>query len=98
MQRTPLKEFVARMGQIKTAAVLGLTQGGVSKAIRTGRVVYVIELEDGSFKSEEIKPFPGARPVPNRSAERPVRPPIQSEFEVSRADTSVQLKLSSTDP
>jgi hypothetical protein len=59
MQRTPLKEFVTKVGQIKAASALGLTQGGISKAIRADRVVYVIELEDGSFKAEEIKPFPG---------------------------------------
>lgn len=59
MQRTPLKEFVTRVGQIKAAAALGLTQGGISKALRADREVYVIDLGDGSYKAEEIKPFPG---------------------------------------
>ncbi|PHN32122.1 Cro/CI family transcriptional regulator [Pseudomonas sp. ICMP 460] len=59
MQRTPLKEFVTRVGQIKAAEELGMTQGGISKALRAGREVYVIDLGNGKFKAEEIKPFPG---------------------------------------
>ncbi|HAY42218.1 MULTISPECIES: Cro/CI family transcriptional regulator [Pseudomonas] len=59
MQRTPLKEFVTRVGQIKAAEELGMTQGGISKALRAGREVYVIEQGNGKYKAEEIKPFPG---------------------------------------
>ena len=59
MQRTPLKEFVTQVGQIKVAEELGMTQSGISKALRAGREVYVIELANGKFKAEEIKPFPG---------------------------------------
>ncbi len=59
MQRTPLKEFVKRVGQIKAAEELGMTQGGISKALRAGREVYVIEQGNGKYKAEEIKPFPG---------------------------------------
>lgn len=59
MQRTPLNEFVTKVGQIKAAKELGMTQGGISKALRAGREVYVIEQGNGKYKAEEIKPFPG---------------------------------------
>ena len=62
MQRTSLKDFVSQVGQIKAASLLGLTQGGISKAIRTGRDVYVMALPDGEFKAEEVKPFPAHAP------------------------------------
>ncbi len=58
MQRTPLKEFVAQVGQIKAAAALRMSQGGISKALRADREVYVTELADGSFEAQELKPFP----------------------------------------
>ena len=58
MQRTPLKEFVARVGQIKAAAALRMSQGGISKALRADREVYVTERSDGSFEAQELKPFP----------------------------------------
>ncbi|WP_051414889.1 Cro/CI family transcriptional regulator [Pseudomonas sp. QTF5] len=67
MQRIPLKEFVEKVGQMRAAAALGLTQGGISKAISADRAVYVIELSNGSFRAEEIKPFPGQ--VPRLAAE-----------------------------
>ncbi|CAH0235875.1 hypothetical protein SRABI130_02864 [Pseudomonas sp. Bi130] len=58
MQRTPLKEFVAKVGQIKAAAALRMSQGGISKALRADREVYVTERADGSFEAQELKPFP----------------------------------------
>lgn len=58
MHRIPLKEFAAEKGQTKAAALLGLTQGALNKALRVGRDIYVTENADGSFSAEEIKPFP----------------------------------------
>ncbi|MBD9671601.1 hypothetical protein IB275_13545 [Pseudomonas sp. PDM21] len=58
MHRITLNEFAAEKGQTKAAALLGLTQGALNKALRVGRDIYVTENTDGSFSAEEIKPFP----------------------------------------
>jgi len=58
MHRIPLKEFAAEKGQTKAAALLGLTQGALNKALRVGRDIYVTCHEDGTYSAEEIKPFP----------------------------------------
>ncbi|AUR80812.1 Cro/CI family transcriptional regulator [Pseudomonas aeruginosa] len=58
MHRISLKEFAAKKGQTKAAALLGLTQGALSKALRAGREIYVAENADGTFSAEETKPFP----------------------------------------
>ena len=57
MQRTTLKEFVAEVGQLKAANALHMTQGGISKALRVEREVYVIDLGEGRYRAEEVKPF-----------------------------------------
>ena len=58
MKRSKLADFTAENGQVATAKKLNLTQGALSKAIRAGRNVFVIEHEDGSLSAEEVKPFP----------------------------------------
>ncbi|AWT33958.1 TPA: hypothetical protein NIE30_005864 [Pseudomonas aeruginosa] len=58
MHRIPLKEFSAQKGQTKAAALLGLTQGALNKALRVGREIYVTEHDDGTFTAEELRPFP----------------------------------------
>ena len=58
MSRIPLPQFTETNGQTKTAALLGMTQGALSKALRAGRDVHVIERPDGSYAAEEIRPFP----------------------------------------
>lgn len=58
MQRNSLREFVAKVGQMKAAHALRMTQGGISKALRLEREVYVIDLGGGRYRAEEIKPFP----------------------------------------
>lgn len=60
MKKQPLSKFVDEHGQVEAARLLGLTQGGLSKAIRVGRNVYVYATEEG-YKAEEIKPFPSSR-------------------------------------
>ncbi|BCQ40927.1 hypothetical protein ERHA54_35300 [Erwinia rhapontici] len=56
-----LKEYAEQVGQSKAAEVLGMRQSAISKAIRTGRNVYVAIMSDGSVSAEETKPFPGQR-------------------------------------
>ncbi len=58
MRRITLDEFAAEKGQARAAALLGLRQGSLSKALRTGREIYVIECEDGTYSANEVKPFP----------------------------------------
>jgi len=58
MQSIPLNEFVATVGQIKAAAALRMSQGGISKALKAERQVYVTELPDGTYQGQELKPFP----------------------------------------
>ncbi|MBV7565582.1 Cro [compost metagenome] len=59
MQRIPLKDFVTKVGQLKAASALRMSQGGISKALKAGREVYVTVFDDGRFEAEEVKPFPG---------------------------------------
>jgi transcriptional regulator with XRE-family HTH domain len=49
----PISEYVDRHNQAYTATMLGLTQGAISKMLRVGRNVYVIEQPDGSIKAIE---------------------------------------------
>ncbi|CAB5577701.1 Cro [Pseudomonas putida] len=58
MSRVHIKQFAAQRGQSEAAALLGMTQGALSKAIRVGRDVYVTENADGTFSAEEVRPFP----------------------------------------
>lgn len=61
MQSTPLTEFVASVGQIRAAAALRMSQGGISKALKAEREVYVTQLDDGTYKAHELKPFPSQK-------------------------------------
>lgn len=58
MRRIPLSEFAKEHGHTKAAQILGCTQGGLSKAIRVGRVVYVTVDENGVVTAQELRPFP----------------------------------------
>lgn len=58
MNRVHIKEFATLLGQTEAAILLGMTQGGLSKAIRVGRDVYVTKHLDGTYTAEEIRPFP----------------------------------------
>lgn len=60
MQRIPLAEYAAKR-HARTAQKLGMSQGSLSKAIREGRSIFVIESPDGSVSALEEKPFPGQR-------------------------------------
>jgi len=58
MNRVHIKEFANQLGQTEAAILLGMTQGGLSKAIRVGRDVYVTKQDDGTYTAEEVRPFP----------------------------------------
>lgn len=58
MKHINLKDFAKDRGQPEAASILGMTQGALSKAIRIGRDVLVIERLDGTFTAIEIRGFP----------------------------------------
>lgn len=55
MKKTPLVEYLALPGnsQSKLALRVGLTQGAISKMVRTGRKVDVVEHDNGGVELEE---------------------------------------------
>uniref|UniRef100_UPI003F53AC56 Cro/CI family transcriptional regulator n=1 Tax=Pseudomonas fulva TaxID=47880 RepID=UPI003F53AC56 len=61
MGSATLKDFACEMGQTKAAAMLGLTQGSLNKALRLGRNVHVMRNQDGTYTAVEIRPFPSRR-------------------------------------
>lgn len=61
MGRITLSAFAETHGQEKAARLLGVTQGGLSKAIRTGRKIFVIQHADGTYTAEELRPFPSQK-------------------------------------
>ncbi|MEY1661564.1 Cro/CI family transcriptional regulator [Isoalcanivorax beigongshangi] len=58
MHKVSLADFVADKGQSHAAALLGMTQPGLSKALRAGREIYVTETSTGRFMASEVRPFP----------------------------------------
>lgn len=68
MNRVHIKEFANQLGQTEAAILLGMTQGGLSKAIRVGRDVYVTKQEDGTYTAEEVRPFPSQNQLKKSAA------------------------------
>ncbi|WP_143024458.1 Cro/CI family transcriptional regulator [Pseudomonas abietaniphila] len=60
MHRIPLAEFAAKR-HAWTATRLGMSQGALSKAIREGRSIYVVDQGEAGISAVEEKPFPGQR-------------------------------------
>ncbi|MGK6325739.1 Cro/CI family transcriptional regulator [Erwinia sp. DT-104] len=58
MNRMTLEDYAKVHGQAKAARDFGVIQCAISKAIRTGRNIFVTVLPDGSVKGEELRPFP----------------------------------------
>ncbi|EEZ49824.1 LOW QUALITY PROTEIN: cro-like protein, partial [Neisseria gonorrhoeae PID332] len=57
MKKIPLNEYVEQHGQAKTAKEIGVTQGAISKALRSGRAIFLFS--DGKrVKAEEVRAFP----------------------------------------
>lgn len=67
MNRTLLPELVERIGQTAVAKGLDVSAPAIAKAMKTGRLIFVIENEDGTLTGEEVRPFP-SRPLLHRSA------------------------------
>lgn len=61
MHQQTLGDFVQEKGQAMAASLLRMTQPGLSKALRSGRQIYVTHLPDGTFEASEVRPFPSQR-------------------------------------
>lgn len=58
MRRMTLADYAKLHGQAKTASDFGVIQCAISKAIRTGRNIFVTVNTDGTVKGEEVRTFP----------------------------------------
>lgn len=58
MNRIHITDFARWLGQSEAAALLGMTQGAISKAIRIGRNIYVTPHPNGICTAEEVRAFP----------------------------------------
>ncbi|UVM14833.1 Cro/CI family transcriptional regulator [Pseudomonas sp. B21-023] len=58
MNRTLLPELVERIGQTAVAKGLDVSAPAIAKAVKAGRVIFVIENDDGTLEGEELRPFP----------------------------------------
>ncbi|PHM73665.1 Cro/CI family transcriptional regulator [Xenorhabdus kozodoii] len=61
MEKIPLSEYVRLNGQTKAARLVGVHQTAISKALRSGRKIFLIRQEDGTYKAEECRPFPSQK-------------------------------------
>ena len=89
-----LQEFVERHGQEETAKALGSSQAAISKAVRSGRIILVSEIQPGLFQGLELKGFPsgGDRETPRLDLEE-----ILSQI-ASHGQSSVPAGDSSSSP
>lgn len=58
MKRTPLPDLIERIGQSAVAKGLSVSSPAINKAVKAGRIIFVIENDDGSMSGEEVRPFP----------------------------------------
>ena len=61
MNETPLDKFVADKGQSEAARLLRVTAPAIHKALSAKRDIRVLELPDGTFKANELRPFPSQK-------------------------------------
>lgn len=61
INEVPLRDFVSQHGQAETANLLGLTQGGLSRALSKETRKIVIRFSNDGVKAFEIRPFPYKR-------------------------------------
>lgn len=61
MDQMRLKEYVKQHGQVRAGAALGVTQIAISKALRSGREIFVVISEEGKVSAFENKAFPSKR-------------------------------------
>ncbi|ECP4590357.1 hypothetical protein HJ50_24325 [Salmonella enterica subsp. enterica serovar Muenchen] len=65
MNKVHLSEYAKNVGQERAAASLGVRQGAISKALKSGRTIYVIISPDGTVAAEEVRSFPSTKKEPS---------------------------------
>lgn len=60
MKRSSLEAFLENHSQLSVAQAVGISQGAVSKMLRTGRNITVVEHDDGRLELVEEKPILGS--------------------------------------
>ncbi|CDL84935.1 Cro/CI family transcriptional regulator [Xenorhabdus szentirmaii] len=61
MEKISLAEYVRLNGQVKTARLIGVHQTAISKALRSGRKIFLVRQDDGTYEAEECRPFPSQK-------------------------------------
>ena len=61
MNETSLDKFVADKGQSEAARLLRVTAPAIHKALTAKRDIRVLQLPDGSFQAQELRPFPSQK-------------------------------------
>lgn len=90
MHRIPLAEFAAKR-HAWTATRLGMSQGALSKAIREGRSIFVVDEGEAGISAVEEKPFPGQRRSGTPESQDNLNPSC-----TERSASDVPVHLSST--
>lgn len=60
MEKIPLSEYLKENSQEKVANLIGVHQTAISKAVRTGRKIFLIPGQNG-IEAIEIKPYPSLK-------------------------------------
>lgn len=61
MMTFTLKDYASEIGQVRAGEKLGVTQIAISKAVRSGRNIFVQVMDDGKVSAFENKPFPAKK-------------------------------------
>lgn len=61
MMTFTLKDYVAENGQVRAGNHLGVTQIAISKALRSGRQIFVQVSDEGKVAAYETKSFPSKK-------------------------------------
>jgi len=61
MNETSLDKFVTDKGQSEAARLLRVTAPAIHKALTAKRDIRVLQLPDGSFQAQELRPFPSQK-------------------------------------
>lgn len=67
MNRIPLASYLKHHSQQSVAEAVGLSQGAISKMVRTGRNISVVEHDTGFIELVEEKPITGRPTVLNKT-------------------------------
>lgn len=58
IEMIPLADFIVTNGRLATAKLIGCTGPALANALRSGRTIFVEQVNDGSVAAVEISKFP----------------------------------------